>query len=58
MQNVERMSITLPTEHLANVRSRIAEADADPSPSLSDDTVTRYFAERPEKSLKKRKDYA
>lgn len=80
MQNVERLSITLPTEmahwvrakvkegsyasnsevireamrawqkqeqlraqRLAGIRARIAKADADPRPSLSDEEVERHF---------------
>jgi antitoxin ParD1/3/4 len=83
MQNVERLSITLPTEmarlirskvegggyasnsevireamrawqaqeqmraeRLHAIRGKIAEADADPRPSLSESEVDRHFAER------------
>jgi antitoxin ParD1/3/4 len=83
MQNVERLSITLPAEmarfirakveqggyasnsdvireamrawqeqeqlrqqRLDTVRAKIAEADSDPRPSLTEAEVDRYFAER------------
>jgi antitoxin ParD1/3/4 len=83
MQNVERLSITLPTEmarlirakveeggyasnsevireamrawqaqeqlradRLAGIRAKIAEADADPRPSLSEEEVDRHFEAR------------
>jgi antitoxin ParD1/3/4 len=83
MQNVERLSITLPTEmvrlirakveeggyasnsevireamrawaareqlhaeRLQQLRARIAEADADPRPSLSEDELDAHFAMR------------
>ena len=98
MQNVERLSITLPTDmarmirakveeggyasnsevireamrawqeqeqlraqRLASVRARIAEADAETSPPLSDAEVERHFAERQTRSLAARttpKDHA
>lgn len=88
MQNVERLSITLPTEmahlirakvkegsyasnsevireamrawqeqeqlraeRLAGIRAKIAEADADPRPSLGDEEVERHFEERLQRSL-------
>lgn len=88
MQNVERLSITLPTEmahlirakvkegsyasnsevireamrawqeqeqlraqRLAGIRAKIAEADADPRPSLDDEDVERHFEERLQRSL-------
>ena len=88
MQNVERLSITLPsdmarlirsrveeggyasnsevireamrawqeqeqlrTQRLAAVRARIAEADAETAPPLSDAEVERHFAERLVRSL-------
>ena len=88
MQNVERLSITLPTEmahmirakvkagsyasnsevireamrawqeqeqlrtqRLSAVRARIAEADADPRPSLTEEEVDRHFEERLQRSL-------
>jgi antitoxin ParD1/3/4 len=88
MQNVERLSITLPTEmarlirskveegryasnsevireamrgwqeqeqmraqRLATVRGRIAEADAETLPPLSDAEVERHFAEKLARSL-------
>lgn len=91
MQNVERLSITLPadmarmirakveegryasnsevvreamrawqeqeqlrTQRLAAVRAKIAEADADPRPSLSDEEVDQHFAERLQRSSAKR----
>ena len=88
MQNVERLSITLPADmarmirakveegryasnsevireamrawqereqlraqRLTAVRARIAEADAETAPPLSDAEVERHFAERLERSL-------
>ena len=88
MQNVERLSITLPTEmahlirakvkegsyasnsevireamrawqeqeqlraeRLAGIRAKIAEADADPRPSVGDEEVGRHFEERLQQSL-------
>lgn len=36
----------LRAERLASVRARIAEADADPCPSLSEDDVTRHLEAR------------
>jgi antitoxin ParD1/3/4 len=88
MQNVERLSITLPTDmarlirakvdgggyasnsevireamrawqeqeqlrsqRLATARARIAEADAETAPPLSEADVDRHFAERLERSL-------
>jgi antitoxin ParD1/3/4 len=88
MRNVERLSITLPTDmarlirsrveeggyasnsevirealrawqeqeqlraqRLAAVRARIAEADAETAPPLSDAEVERHFAEKLERSL-------
>lgn len=88
MQNVERLSITLPTEmahlirakvkegsyasnsevireamrawqeqeqlraqRLAGIRAKIAEADADPRPSLGDEEVERHFEGRLQRSL-------
>lgn len=88
MQNVERLSITLPTEmahmirakvkegsyasnselireamrawqeqeqlrshRLTTIRAKIAEADADPRPSLSEEEVDRHFNERQQRSL-------
>ncbi len=47
MQNVER---------LASIRSRIAQAEADPRPSLTDGDVERHFANRLAKSLAARDD--
>jgi antitoxin ParD1/3/4 len=95
MQNVERLSITLPTEmaqlirtkveeggyasnsevireamrawqteeklradRLISVRAKIAEADADPRQSLTEEEVTKHFEERRMQSLKKRGDHA
>jgi len=83
MQNVERLSITLPTEmarlirakveeggyasnsevvreamrawqvqeklradQLASIRAKIAEADADPRPSLTEEDVDKHFEAR------------
>lgn len=94
MQNVERLSITLPTEmaqlirtkveeggyasnsevireamrawqteekiraeRLAGVRAKIAEADADPRQSLTEEEVTKHFEERRLQSLNKRGDH-
>ncbi len=91
MQNVERLSITLPaemarlirakveegsyasnsevireamrawqaqeqlrSERLAGIRAKIAEADADPRPSLTDEEVDRHFQARRQKSLNPR----
>ncbi len=91
MQNVERLSITLPVEmaklirakveeggyasnsevirealrawqvqeqakdkRLAVIRAKIAEADADPRPSWTDEEVAEHFRKRLEKSLKER----
>jgi antitoxin ParD1/3/4 len=88
MQNVERLSITLPTEmarlirtkveqggYASNsevireamrawqeqelrraeryeaIRAKIAEADADPRPSLTEEEVDRHFEARLKKSL-------
>ena len=95
MQNVERLSITLPTEmarlirakveeggyasnsevireamrawqaqeqlrseRLAGVRAKIAAADADTRPSLTEEEVDRHFEERRQKSLITRGDNA
>lgn len=89
MQNVERLSITLPgdmvrairakveegryasnsevireamrswqeqeqlrTQRLASIQARIAEADADPRPSLTEAEVDRHFEERLATALK------
>jgi len=94
MQNVERMSITLPMdmakliraqveegryasnsevirealrfwqerealriERLSSIRSRIAQAETDPRPSLTDGDVERHFANRLAKSLAAREDH-
>jgi len=91
MQNVERLSITLPTdmvrlirskvagggytsnsdvireamrawlaqeelraERLNGIRAKIAEADADPRPSLSEGYVERHFAAHLKNSTKRR----
>lgn len=94
MQNVERLSITLPTEmaklirtkvqeggyasnsevireamrawqaqeqlraeRLIEMRAKIAEADADPRPSMSDEEVAEHFRRRAQ-STKARGDHA
>lgn len=41
-------------ERLAAVRARIAEADADPRPSLSEEDVDRHFEARKKASRRKR----
>jgi antitoxin ParD1/3/4 len=95
MQNVERLSITLPTEmarlirakveeggyasnsevireamrawqeqeqlrahRLEDIRAKIAEADLDPRPSLTEAEVDRHFEERLKRSLATRGDHA
>ncbi|KPF86151.1 hypothetical protein IP70_07365 [alpha proteobacterium AAP38] len=95
MQNVERMSITLPSdmvsqiraqveegryasnsevirdalrlwqereaqrlERIASVRARIAEADSDPRPSVTDADIEQHFRDRLARSLNGRADHA
>lgn len=41
----------LRTDRLAAVRARIAEADADPRPSLTEEEVDRHFEERLQRSF-------
>jgi antitoxin ParD1/3/4 len=93
MQNVERLSITLPiemarlirakvvdggyasnsevirealrawqtqeqlhTNRMNDLRAKIAEADADPRPSLTEEEVDQHFAERRLKAFKTQQD--
>lgn len=51
MRNVEHLRITPPMGMARRIRAKIAEADADPRPSLMEEEVDRHFQARRQSTL-------
>lgn len=47
----EEITAAAHAQQLAGIRAKIAEADADPRPSLGDEDVEQHFEERLQRSL-------
>ena len=57
-REVAAQRVQLRVERLADVRARIAEADADPRASVPEEDIVRHFEERLRQSLVARGEHA